>query len=171
MYQEGVRNHANIYGKSMQNHQTSVKKSTRRGPMAHWGQKGPPEHQKAPNTYLDKSILEIIWEALGHFLEIIFDVFFLWHIFRSLGDFWTPKVPKRLPKWSPNGGKSMSGGNMGRWRLLEATFSRLRLQTLFLLEASWGAFLQMLDDFGYPLGLLGNPFWTQKTDFFTGSDF
>ena len=27
---------------------------------------------------------------------------FLRRLFRSLGDFWAPKVPKRLPKWSQN---------------------------------------------------------------------
>ena len=47
---------------------TSVKKSAKRGPRAYWGQKGPPESQKAPEAHLDKSNLEVMLEAVGYVL-------------------------------------------------------------------------------------------------------
>ena len=36
------------------------------------------------------------------------------------------------------------------------------------LEASWGAIVQILGDFGCPLGCLGPPFWSQNGDLFQG---
>ena len=39
------------------------------------------------------------------------------------------------------------------------------------LEASWGAFFQNFGDLGCPLGLLGDPFWTQNGDLFQGLNF
>ena len=82
-------------------------------PGAIWGPKIP-KKKKSDKKRLD---LVWIWPPFGlhfstwkHFFRCQFLMFFGKYIFRTLGDFWKPKVPKRLPKWSQNGAQRKPGG-------------------------------------------------------------
>ena len=82
-------------------------------PGAIWGPQIP-KKKKSAKKRLD---LLWIWPPFGvhfstweHFFRCQFLMFFGKYIFRTLGDFWKPKVPKRLPKWSQNGAQRKPGG-------------------------------------------------------------
>ena len=51
--------------------------------------------------------LTLFWSSFLRLWVTLFDAFlrcfFGRPLFRLFGDFWAPKVPKRLPKWSQNG--------------------------------------------------------------------
>ena len=78
------------------------KRVPQRGSEAHWGQKGPPESQKAANTYLDKPILEISLEALCIFVVEFILGCFLGGVFLAP---WVTFGCLRCPKGSQHGAK------------------------------------------------------------------
>ena len=91
-----------------------MKNGTKMGSGAHSGPEGSQGRKKVPKIVW-------IWFGLGSFLApclcleafwggVMFCCFFGRRLFRSLGDFWVPKVPKRAPKWSQNGAQSEPRG-------------------------------------------------------------
>ena len=141
-----------------------------------WGPKGSRKEKRCKKWLgfgLDLNPFWLHFETWRHFFRSRFSMFFWRCLFHSLGDFWAPMVAKRLPKWSPKGASGYFLGSEKTMvfivrqayegvsgRLWEATFSRLRLQTLSggVPGSILADFRRLWFSFEIPLGSL----WDQK---------
>jgi len=177
----GHEERVEVSKKMTQNHKMSMNNGAKMGSLDRFGRGGLPGGKTPPQKH---SIWEVILETVGPmFRGYFFMCFFRRPLFRSSGDFWAPKVPRRLPKRSRNGVRDMLGGTS--WEVLEPWYllywrhmgrswgdSGRRLfpdrVSRPSLGASWGAPVQILGDFGCPLGCPGPPVRRQNGDLFQG---
>ena len=118
---------------------------------------------------------------MGIFAGIIFACFCEGVLVALLGDFWAPKVPKRLPKRSHKGAKSEPAGTLRNmlkaWQALYGRHMGRSLggsgRRLFLARVSRpcprafrGAFFADFVRFGAPFRDPGAPLWAQKAALF-----
>jgi len=150
------------------------------GPGGHFGAKGSQEGKKVPKIVWIWSGFEPFWAPFwdleAFFSEYFFDVFLEVSFSlpgRLLGAKGAQKAPKMEPKWSPKGAWGYPLGSEKTMvfivreaygevsgRLWEATFSRLRLQTLSgrVPGSILADFRRFWVPFGVPLGSI----WDQK---------
>ena len=77
-----------------------------------WGEDGSREAKKVPGPKKITPFWSSFWRLLATFFAAFFQCVFGRSLFRLLGDFWMPKGPERLPKWSQNGAGSEPGGTL-----------------------------------------------------------